>query len=533
MTRIWSISIPNTLARGFVAWFAAVAVQWRRSLLLFRFAAPVLLLSVSGCRRAETVAQGPETFAVRRGALVITVTESGTVEAAESVSIKNEVKRNMRILEMVDEGVTITPEDVKKERVLVRFDSNDLEEDLANLQNNFESAKASLTQAKEGLAIQKSENDSLIRTAELNYTFALNDLKKLVGDKLSLRYADKAPENIGSLLNDPDVGGQALQDLRTRQSEIELDKSKLSRARAKLEWTDKLLKKGYVTKNDRDTDAFTLRSSELQLQQAESRLDLYRRYEFVKTFQKTWSSVLDTREKLERAKAMARAKLAQSEAHYNSSMAGYKYQQSKVDRLKRDIKNCTIRAPRPGLVVLEQPPRWNNTGPLKVGSDVRPNQVIFRIPDISHMIVKVSIHESQIDLIELGQPASIKIDALPGQSFQGKVTKKAVLPSSQNSWLNPDLKVYSVEVSLEGANKVLRPGMTATVEIKIQKLDDVVYVPIQAVQTDAQEKHYCYRTDETRVPIDIGKRNDIFVVVQKGLNKGDEILMSPPELTSD
>jgi len=501
-------------------------------LLWIQLLIPVFLLSAMGCRRAEDTPRSVETFAVRRGELVITVTESGSVEAAESVSIKNEVKKNMRILEMVDEGVTITPEDVKKGRILVRLDSNDLEEEYANRQNNFESAKASLTQAKEGLVIQKSDNDSQIRTAELNYTFAVNDLKKLVGEKLAHKYADKAPRNIEALLDDPDLGGQALQDLRSRQSKIELDKSQLSRAQTKLEWTEKLLKKGYVTANDRDGDAFEVRRDELNIGQSQSNLQLYRKYEFVKTFQKTWSSVLDAREKLERAKAMARSKLAQSQATYNSRMAAYKYEQSRLDRLKRDIDRCTIRAPRPGLVVLEQPPRWRNTGPLKVGSDVLPNQVIFRFPDISRMVVKVNIHESQIDLIELGQTASIKIDALPGQSFPGKVTKKAVLPSSQNSWLNPDLKVYSVEVSLEGKNEVLRPGMTATVEIQIQRLDDVVYVPIQAVQTDAKGKHYCYRRDQTRLPIEIGKRNEVFTVVAKGLDKGDEILMSPPQLES-
>ncbi|NOY79468.1 MAG: efflux RND transporter periplasmic adaptor subunit [Kiritimatiellaeota bacterium] len=499
--------------------------RWRGAALV-----ALLLVWAVGCRRAATTDTGPETFTVPRGDLLITVTESGTVEAAESVSIKNEVKRNMRILEMVEEGTTITPEDVKNGKVLVRLDSNELEEEYANRQNNFESAKASLTQAKEGLAIQQSENDSLIRTAELNYTFALNDLKKLVGDKLSMRYADKVPENITPLLDDPDLGGQALQDLRSRQSNIELDKAQLSRARTKLEWTEKLLGKGYVTKNDRDGDAFEVRRYELKLEEAQSDLDLYRRYEFVKVFQKTWSSVLDTREKLERAKAMARSKLAQAQAQYNSRMATFKYEESRLERLKRDIEHCTIRAPRPGLVVLQQPPRWQNSGPLKVGSDVKPNQVIFRFPDISHMVVKVNIHESQIDLIELGQKAMIKIDAVPGRSFQGKVAKKAILPSSQNSWLNPDLKLYAVEVSIDGENKILRPGMTATVEIQIEKLADVLYVPIQAVQTDPRGKHYCNRVGGGRVPVEIGKRNEVFVVVEKGLAKGSKILMSPPEL---
>ena len=671
-------------------------------------AALVLLGSAGGCRKQAQEADALEVFSVARGPLDITVTESGSLQAAESQSIKSEVSRSCQVLEMVEEGTVITVEDVAAGKVLVKLESTKIEEDYRTHLNSYESAKASLTEAKESLDIQKSENDSSIRGALLNLTFAMTELRKLVGDDLADRYAGKLlenidtsietddafdpekliantpaptpqsekkrpgggfdpkkieqmmrkrlglgendplpeeakqrlaeirkrmaegggwgggaggggrgggrrgggggpggpapqmaagaaaggtapgaearksddpstgdaapekktdgepsteekpapekekvtqsddskalasaaldvepPEDIPALLDDPKLGGETLQALRTYQSDIELRKEELSRAQNKLTWTTKLFEKGFVTKDERDTDAFGLRRSEINAEKEETELAIYRRYEFFTLFQKKWSNVLEAREDLERKKAMARSRLAQKAANFNSRVAAFRHATEKLQDCKEDIENCTIRAKRPGLVVLQQQSRWNRQQPLEVGSDVRPQQTIFEFPNIDEMVVHVDIHEAVIDTVQVGQVASITVDAIPGETFAGKVIKKAVLPSSQSSWLNPDLKMYKTEVGLEGEAGSVRPGMTATVEILAQHLEDVVHVPIQAVQTDQDGKHYCYHPDGSKTTVELGKRNQIFVVVLSGLQEGEQILMTPPELVAN
>lgn len=486
----------------------------------------------SGCRGRQATTK-PEVFTVQQGSLNITVTESGSLKASESQSIKSEVKRMTRILEIVDEGVTITEEDIKNGKVLVLLDATELQESLRQKESSAANAKAQLTVADEELAITKSTNESAVRTAELNVTYALNDLRKLVGDKLAERYASEAPVDITALLDDPDLGGQSLQDLNTYRSDIEMAKEECTRAQTKLTWSEQLLARGYVTANEKDGDALELRRRELATESATVKLDIFRRYEFVKTFQKQWTDVLEARAKLEREKAQARSKLAQSQARQASAAAQDRLESDQLDRLKKEVESCTIKAQNPGLVVFRQPPPWQNEGPLKVGSQVQPNQVIFEMPNISTMVVKVEIQEAVIDLVKEGQTASIKVDAVPGSSFTGTITKKAVLPSSQQNWLNPDLKVYETEVTIGGRNDALRPGMTATVEILCEKLESVVHVPIQAVATDEKGDHYCYRDDGAKVGVKIGKRNQIFVVVEDGLKAGDVILMSPPELAKN
>ena len=359
-----------------------------------------------GCRGRQSTAK-PEVFTVQGGTLNVTVTESGSLRAAESQTIKSEVKRMTRILEIVEEGLTVTEEDVTAEKVLVQLDATESQELLRQKESSAANAKAQLTVAEEELAITTSTNESSVRTAELNVTYALNDLRKLVGDVLAERCANEAPADITALLDDADLGGQSRQDLNTYRSDIDMAKEECTRAETKLEWSEKLLERGYMTANERDGDALELKRRRLAVENAQVKLDIFRRYEFVKTFQKQWTDVLEARAKLEREKGTARSKLAQSQARQASAAAQERLESDQLARLRKEVESCTIKARKPGLVVFRQPPPWQSEGPLKVGSQVQPNQVIFEMPDITRMVVKVDIQEASIDLVKVGDRKSV------------------------------------------------------------------------------------------------------------------------------
>jgi len=508
------------------------ALPFLRHRLRLAWAVPGLLLLALGCDRA-TQESKIERFTVKTAPMDITVVESGNLEAIESMSIVSQVSRSVKIVEIVEEGTVITDEDVKAEKVLVKLDSREFDDQLYSRESDVESDKALLTEAQEALLIQKSDNESSIREAQLQVTYAMNDLRKLVGEKLAEKVLDREPEDISALLDSPDLGGQTKQDLDKLQGDIEIARTKVGRSERKLEYTQKLFDKQYVSKNEMDTDELDLRSEQLSLQTTESKREIFRRYDFVKDFQKAWATLRSAKEKLVREEAVARSRLAQSEAKLRNREASSRRSEVHLQELKDDIAKCTIQATKPGFVVYETPPRWQNTGPIQAGSEIRSRQAIIQLPDLSHMGVKVQIQEAQIDLIAPGQTVSITIDAMPDRHFTGKVTKKAVLPSAQNWWANPDLKVYETSIAFDGENpgSILRPGMTATVEILIERLDNVVSIPIQSVQTDEQGKHYCYRASGERAEVELGKRNQVFVQITAGLATGDEILMTPPELS--
>ena len=75
--------------------------------------------------------------------------------------------------------------------------------------------------------------------------------------------------------------------------------------------------------------------------------------------------------------------------------------------------------------------------------------------------------------------------------------------------------------------------MSANAEILVEQLQDVLYVPIQSVQTDAAGRHYCYLESGQRVEVTLGSRSRSYTVITSGLNEGDRIQMVPPELRKE
>ncbi len=114
---------------------------------------------------------------------------------------------------------------------------------------------------------------------------------------------------------------------------------------------------------------------------------------------------------------------------------------------------------------------YGNQEPISEGATVRERQAIITIPDMTHMSVNVKIHESYIQKIKKGQKARITVDAFPDTVLTGEVTKVGVLPDSQNRWMNPDLKVYNTTIAINGTYDWVKPGMSAKVEILVNKLD--------------------------------------------------------------
>lgn len=489
-----------------------------------------LLLLFSACKKDET-RQAQDFYQVALGNLDISVVESGALETLVSNDIVQNIRRMAKILEIVDEGTMITAEDVKNERVLIRFETKEIEDTLFEHQTAFENAESSFTQGEESLIIQTSDNETSLRNAELAVVYAENDLRKLVGDRMADRFAGtEKPSDIAALLDDPELGGQARQDLTTLGSDIELAQIRLNRASQKLEYTRKLYEKQFVSKNELETDELELETQKKTLVTAKGKYDIFRRYDFITNFHRVWATLINSKESLIRTKAVNRSRLVSAEAVLRSRRQNLLRATTRLEATKEALENCTIRATAPGLVVYETPPRWMNTGPIRPGVETRHRQTIIKLPDLGQMAVKVNIHESQVDLISVGMPAIISVDAMPNQTFTGKVNKKALLPSSQNQWLTPDVKVYETLVSFDQSDPNLRPGMNASVEIVAEQLRDVLYVPSQSVRSNASGEHYCFKEEGKPVRVELGKRNQSFVVVLSGLAQGEQILMAPPPL---
>jgi HlyD family secretion protein len=486
-----------------------------------------------------TPEKAANTFKVCKDNLIITVTENGSIKARNAIHIKSDVEGQVRITSIVPEGNYITPEDVNN-KVLVELDSSTLTENLSQRQIDFASAESSFAEANEAYFIQLKQNESDITAAELKVKFALMDFKKYLGDAvaekliLAVENDPNAKRNLESFLDDPNKLGrsQASQKLTDLQDQIEMAGSKLAKAQYKLEGTKQLYDANYVAEIELQGDELDKRSCEIQNKQASINLDLFKLYDFPKDSEKFLSDYYEAGRELDRTHARCRSKLAQTIAQLKSAEAKFDLEKERLEKLKKQIDACVIKAPGPGLVVYASSGTgyWYHDRPIEVGYTIQQNEEIMSLPDTSEMIVEITVHESSITKIKPGQIAKITIDAFPDRTFTGKVLKIAPLPDQQRSWLNPDLKVYATQVTIDGSYNFLKPGMSAKVETTVEELNDVTIVPIQAVANRGGKKVCYYVSAKGPQPREVqtGSFNEKFVQITDGLQVGEDVLMNPP-----
>ena len=482
------------------------------------------------------------TFTVREDDLVITVTESGNIKAQESTDVICEVEgRGVEIASIIPEGTVITPEDVANGKILCQLNAAELQDNYNRELIDFSAAKANYLGAQEALLIQKKQNESDIAVAQLAVEFGLMDLQNYLGEQASQKLVAEVVRDpnvtvevatLLELLDNPrELGGEASQMLKKYQNDILLAEGQLEKATDVLTGTQKLHDANYASDLDLKSAQLDVNRFRIQKESAEEALRLYKLYVFPKQTKQLLSDYHEARRELERTVARTRSELAQAQAKLESTEASFNLQTSHVDKLERQIAACTIRAPSPGIVVYGSSADWyqRRDDPIEVGDMVRRGQKIFTIPNSNVMGVELRVHESSVNKVVPGQDVTVTVEAHPDMAFNGKVVKIAPLPDPQHGWFDPGMKVYTTYVTIEGTHEVLKPGMSAKVEILVDRLHNVKIVPVHVIENRADKK-FCYVAADSgpeEREVVTGAFNNTFVEIVSGLQVGEKVLLSP------
>jgi len=498
------------------------------------------------------------TFTVRRDNLPITVTEGGSIRAHKSIQYKCQVERrggDVTILDIVPAGTYVTQEDVDNGMVLVKLDSSALEDRLTQEKMSLASDQANYTAAQEAYEIQKIDNESAIADSDLNVRFALLDLQKYLGSEPAEQLIKDVNEAsnlteyitpfIDEVRNDPNIlaGSAAGQELKRLQDNIVLAEGNLKTAEDTLAGTRKLHDANYVSDLELQRDELNLQNRQFALESAKISLDLLMDYDFPKDTEQYLSDYIEAGRRLQRTQAQCRSRLAQAQAQLSMAESRFQEQAEQVKELEQQIEYCIIKARAPGLAVYgtggesdfyrAMRGRGGGSGVIAEGEVVSEGQVIISMPDTASMVAEISVHETEVDKVRPGQPATIVMDAFPDGVLRGEVLEVAPLPDQQRGWLNPDLKVYQTLVRIDGTHDFLRSRMSCKVNILVEQLEDSIIVPIQVVSNRSGRK-VCYvatsQGSQERV-VQTGFSNDIFVQILEGLEVGEEVLLNPPLFT--
>ncbi len=454
--------------------------------------------------KEEVVIEGAE---VRRGDLRISEVVRGNLEATDSVSVKSELEGRSTIIFLEEEGST-----VEAGQLIIELDSSVMEDELVRQEIEVKNAEAAFTKAKEQYDIQVIQNVSDLADAALALELAELDLAKYEG-------TEEQPE--GEYRNEESRAEEA----------VLLKEEDVKRAATELEWSNKLLAKGFVTESENEAKKLEKQRNEIQLTQARRDLKLMRQFSYLRTLKELKADIQTRKRDIEKVKKQANARLADFEAERDS--AGYKLERerSQKEELVDQLAKAKIYAPEGGLLVYaREKSRWGQGDVVKEGDEVRERQELCTIPRAGGMTVQASIHETKLKKVKTGLPCIVSVDAFPGATFEGNVGFVAVMADSGSWRSNPNQRLYKADISLTNPTKDMRPGMSCSVEILVMDLEDVHYVPRQCVLLDGGETIvFVVNGGKTeRRKVKVGLDNSKWVSVEEGLTEGEIVALAPP-----
>jgi membrane fusion protein, macrolide-specific efflux system len=158
-------------------------------------------------------------------------------------------------------------------------------------------------------------------------------------------------------------------------------------------------------------------------------------------------------------------------------------------------------------------------------------KALLVVADLAVLIVKIDLNQIDVARVRLGQAATVTLDALPGNTYAAKVTK--IAPGSVRP-LGKDMDVFPVEATLEVADALIKPGMTADVRIHLEERPGVISLPIEAVRKEGQKSWVTRvgadekgRPRPEKIEVAVGGRNDRALEIVSGLGEGDRVLLDP------
>jgi HlyD family secretion protein len=482
---------------------------------------------------------------VSKGDLVVEVVDTGNIEAVKSVEVKSQVNGRLDKL-MVDDGDVVTagqliavvdPQqtqltvnqqkaqltgalaglqrqkiDTEKRRVQIQNNIARMKSRLSQMEMELKNqpalTQASVDSAANNVAAQEKALDALIHVTQLNTVTAVKNAVTDAGN--NLRNAQLEMDRRKGLL---EKGYASSRDVETAQLQVELAQSRLAEARDR----QKRIVEEQRIERERQERLLAQAKSELDRATANRFVDKSKQEEYRQAQQQLRDAENDLRD-------------------LPSLMAQQKQQQSSIDQLKfqvedgdRQLRETQIKAPLTGVVAK----RYIQAGELVTASgSFNAGTPIVRVDDRSKLLVKLNINEIDVARMQIGQNATLTVDAVPEASFTGKVTK---LAPSQNVTTAGDAVVkYQVEVTLDSSDQRLKSGMSAKCRVRTVDLKNVVKIPINFLGTDDTGYYVMIapadpkdkKAKPTRRDVKVGVKSATEIQITSGLT-GNEKLVTP------
>ena len=411
-----------------------------------------------------------ETVPVRRDTILATVNASGSVVPREQVTLN--LLTGGQLAEL-DVGVG---QQVKAGQQLARLDTRQLELSVAQAEAALKVSVARLTQTKVGTQpADLAAAEASVASAQALYDAAKNKLG-LRSDQLAVAEADLKRAEF------------AVQDAQAAYDRV-----------------------AFRPEIGMLPQASALQRATIDYQRAQSSYKLQVAAIDDTSFKGAAAQLAQAKAQLERlGKAPTAEDLAIAEAQVEQSRLS-------LEQAKLRLADAILTAPFSGTVLAAN---------VQVGELVGAATPLIVLADMGSYHVETSIDEADIGRIQIGQDATIALDAFPNAELRGKVTHIDLLGRVAQGVVS-----YAVEVEILPTDTPLRASMTAVVDVVVDRKEGVWVVPNRAVKRDARGKYFVEVMSENKLQqrfVTTGLGNDLVTEIVDGLDEGDQVVVASP-----
>jgi HlyD family secretion protein len=300
--------------------------------------------------------------------------------------------------------------------------------------------------------------------------------------------------------------GSMKEAIKEFEGSLALAESDLVRIKDRLDWARRMKKKGYVPAAQVSSEEFNHARALFALSEERAAYELYTKWMAPHTLRELEVNVLGTQATLD---------------YERSRLTRHLDRQA---RLEKQVKLCTLRAPHDGFVIYANDTRRHII--IEEGMDVRQRQTLMYLPELDKLEVVTTLHESIVREVAKGMRAKVRVEGLPGRKLEGRVTEIATLPTF--NWFS-DVRYFDSKVRLENPPQGILPGMTAQVEISLNRKDDVLAVPTLAIAHE-DGREFCYVVHDDgleRREVRLGEGTRDMLEISEGLHEGEDVVLNP------
>ena len=436
--------------------------------------------------------------------LDVRLTKDGELHAINYVDVINKVEGVNTVQELVREGTY-----VRKGDKLVVLDSSNIQKAFDASLLELQEGEATLATAKESKDIQEATNKAVLQAAELDLEVAKIELREYVEGVFPQKEAEA-------------------------RTKLDMAVIMVKNKEEDLATTRNLFARGFVTAADlkkAELDVLTVKNDH---KKAETDLMVLIEFTNAKELATRKSAVAQAEQKLERTKKENAALLSKSNYVLKNAEQQLNLRKQLHARLEEQLQNCVIKAPADGLVV------YTSSGdrdrePLKEGGNVRNQQSLIKLPDTSQMKAVIRVPEGLVPQLRVDEnnPMRATVNVVGFRKPIGaSLSKISVLADSGQRYWNPDLKEFPVELVLDETPPNSKPGLTAKVEVLIDRRRQVVAVPMTSLYYQGNQSFVFVREPGREYPkpaeVRLGAISETHAEVVAGLSTGQEVLLLQP-----